>query len=137
MRPAVRNLLMDLEDANGLARIKFLIRDRGAKYAALIDEVLSSAGIATVLTGVRIPRMNAITERWVKTLRAELPGRSLNWNETRLRYAFREHERHCSSHRTRRSLAAPAPLKPDQLEHLVICRQDRIGEVIHEYRLAA
>jgi hypothetical protein len=35
-----------------------------------------------VLTGVRTPRMNAITERWVKTLRAELLDRMLSWNET-------------------------------------------------------
>ncbi len=49
---AVRNLLMDLEDTGNPARIRFLIRDRDAKYAALIDEILSSAGIAIVLTGV-------------------------------------------------------------------------------------
>jgi hypothetical protein len=35
-----------------------------------------------VLTGVRMPRMNAITERWVKTLRAELLDRTLIWNQT-------------------------------------------------------
>ena len=49
---AIRNLLMDLEDSGHLARIKFLIRDRDAKYPALIDKILDTAGIATVLTGV-------------------------------------------------------------------------------------
>jgi hypothetical protein len=38
-------------------------------------------GITTVLTGVRMPRMNAIMERWVKTLRTELLDRMLIWNE--------------------------------------------------------
>ena len=76
---AIRNLLMDLEDAGSLARVRFLIRDRDAKYPALIGEILSTAGIATVLTGVRMPRMNAITERWVKTLRTELLDRTLIW----------------------------------------------------------
>lgn len=70
---AIRNLLMDIEDAERLAPIKFLIHDRDAKYPALIDEILAGVGTTTVLTGVRMPRMNAIAERWVKTLRAELP----------------------------------------------------------------
>jgi transposase InsO family protein len=108
---AIRNLLMDLEDGGSVARVRFLIRDRDAKYPALIDEILGSAGITTVLTGVRMPRMNAIIERWVKTLRAELLDRTLIWNETHLRHALREYERHYNLHRTHRSLAAAAPLR--------------------------
>jgi hypothetical protein len=52
---------MELEDAGNLARVRFLIRDRDAKYPALVDEILSSVGITTVLAGIRMPRMNAIT----------------------------------------------------------------------------
>jgi hypothetical protein len=37
--------------------------DRDAKYPALFDEALADAGIAVVLTGTRIPRMNAVMER--------------------------------------------------------------------------
>jgi transposase InsO family protein len=88
--------------------------------------------------------MNAITERWVKTLRAELLDRMLIWNGAHLRYALREYERHYNLHRTHRSLAAAAPLKtrPEALEaertdHLTVRRQDRLGGVIHEYRSAA
>jgi hypothetical protein len=44
---AVRNLLMDLEDAGNLARVRFLIHDRDAKYPALIDEILSGARVTT------------------------------------------------------------------------------------------
>ena len=75
---AIRNLVMDLEDAGSLTGVRFLIRDREAKYPALINEILSSVGIATVLTGIRMPRMNSITERWVKTLRSELLDRTLD-----------------------------------------------------------
>jgi transposase InsO family protein len=110
----------------------------------LIDKILSSAGIATVETGVRMPRMNSIIERWVKTLRAELLDRTLIWNQTHLRHALREYERHYNEHRTHRSLAAAAPLRarpqplvPDQIGRLTIDRQDRLGGVIHEYRHAA
>jgi transposase InsO family protein len=47
-----------------------VIRDRDAKYPDVIDAVLRDVGIITVLTGVRVPRMNAITERWAKSLRS-------------------------------------------------------------------
>jgi transposase len=141
---AVCNLLMDLEDTGNLARVGFLIRDRDAKYPALLDAILSGADISTVLTGVRMPRMNAIAERWVKTLRAELLDRMLILNKAHLRHALREYERHYNLHRTHRSLAAaaplrarPQPLEPDRLERLAIRRRDRLGGVLHEYQHAA
>ncbi|MEV6605804.1 integrase core domain-containing protein [Kutzneria sp. NPDC051319] len=141
---AVRNLLMDLEDAGSLTQIRFLIRDRDAKYPTLIGEILSEVGITTVLTAVRTPRMNSIMERWVKTLRTELLDRMLIWNEAHLRHALHEYQRHYNVHRTHRSLAAAAPLQapPEALEaeridRLTVRRQDRLGGVIHEYRSAA
>lgn len=144
MTQTVRNLLMDLKDAVDLARVRFLIRDRDAKYPTLIDQILSGTGITTVLTGIRMPRMNAITERWMKTLRTELLDRMLTWNQIHLRHALREYDRHYNLHRAHRSLAAevppasPAPpLEPDQLERLAIRWKDRLGGVIHEHGHAA
>ena len=55
---AARNLVMDLEDAGSRAR--FLIHDRDGKFPALFDDVLTDAGIEIVLSGVQMPRMNAI-----------------------------------------------------------------------------
>jgi transposase InsO family protein len=68
-----RNLVMDIEDAG--CRIKYLIRDRDGKYPALFDTILAEAGIQIVLTGVQVPRMNAVMERWVRTCRRELLDR--------------------------------------------------------------
>jgi transposase len=131
---AVRNRLMDLEDTGNLPRVRFLIRDRDAKYPAPLDTILGGTGISTILTSVRTPRMNAITEPWVKTLRTELLDRMLIWNEAHLRHALREYERHYNLHRTHRSLAAaaplrarPQPLEPDRIERLAIRRRDRLA----------
>ncbi|MGW1871201.1 integrase core domain-containing protein [Streptomyces mauvecolor] len=139
----IRNLVMDLDDAG--AKVRLLIRDRDAKYPALIDEVLADADIQTVLSAVRVPRMNSIMERWVLSLRHELLDRTLIWNEQHLRHVLGEYERHFNEHRTHRSLQAAAPLRalpepitqPERITCLDIRRRDRLGGVIHEYQHAA
>jgi len=45
-----------------------------------------------VLGGVRMPRMNAVMERWVRTCRHELLDRALIWNRRHLLRALREFE---------------------------------------------
>ena len=55
---------MDLEDAGSRAR--FLIRDRDGKFPGLCDAILADAGIKVVLSGIQMPRMNAVMERWVR-----------------------------------------------------------------------
>ncbi|PRY40538.1 transposase [Umezawaea tangerina] len=60
--------------------MRFLIRDRDGKFPTLFDAVLADAGIQIVLSGVRIPRMNAIMERWIRSYRHELLDRTLIWN---------------------------------------------------------
>jgi hypothetical protein len=66
---------MDLHDAGSTAR--YLIRDRDGKFPALFDAVVADSGITVVRSGVQIPRMNAIMERWVRTCRRELLDRTL------------------------------------------------------------
>jgi putative transposase len=63
---AAGNLVMDLQDAG--SNVRYLIRDRDGKYRALFDMILADAGIKVVRSGVQVPRMNAIMERWVRTL---------------------------------------------------------------------
>ncbi|MCT9114310.1 hypothetical protein N4G69_54445, partial [Streptomyces mirabilis] len=37
------------------------------RYPAAFDAVLQAEGIEVVQTGVRMPRMNAVMERWVRS----------------------------------------------------------------------
>ena len=105
--------------------------------------VLADAGIQVVLTGVRMPRMNAIMERWVQTCRRKLLDRTLIWNQHHLLHALREFEAFYNEHRPHRSLngaplrPAPEPLtEPSRLDQLDISRRDRLGGVLHEYQHA-
>jgi hypothetical protein len=84
---AAKNLV---EDAD--CRVGFLIRDRDGKFPALFDAVLKDAGIEVVLSGVQMPRMNSIMERWVQTCRHQLLDRTLIWNQRHLLHALREFE---------------------------------------------
>ena len=57
--------------------MKYLIRDRDGKYPALFDAIPADAGTTVMLSGVRMPRMNSIMERWVQACRHELLERAL------------------------------------------------------------
>ncbi|WP_322974013.1 integrase core domain-containing protein [Actinacidiphila oryziradicis] len=107
MTKLARNMVMDLPDTG--ARVKFLIRDRDIRYPAAFDAVLQAEGIKVVQTGVRMPSMNAIMERWVRSCRTELLDRTLVWNQARLLHALREYESFYNEHRPHRSLASAAP----------------------------
>ncbi|ADI04286.1 integrase [Streptomyces bingchenggensis BCW-1] len=134
---------MDLHDAN--ARAKYLIRDRDPRYPAAFDAPLQAEGIKVIQTGVRIPRTNATTERWVRSCRAEFPDRTLMRNETHLLHALREYEQFYNDHRPHRSLKGAAPLRPlpapvvqpDRLAHLDVRRRDRLSGILHEHHHVA
>jgi putative transposase len=140
---AVRNLAMDLKDAG--CRTRLLIRDRDGKYPTLFDQVLTDTGIQVVLTGVQMPRMNAIMERWIQSRRHELLDRMLIWNQTHLLHALRQYERHHNAHRPHRGIANARPLQPlpepitdpARITQLDIRRHDHLGGIIHEYQHAA
>jgi transposase len=138
-----RNLVMDLQDAGSTAR--YLIRDRDGKYPILFDAILADSGITVVRSGVQMPRMNAIMERWVRTCRAELLDRTLIWNQGHLARALREYEDFYNAHRPHQGMANARPLAPlpepisdqDELTQLRIRRRDRLGGLLHEYQHAA
>jgi hypothetical protein len=140
---AARNLTMDLENIGSRAR--FMIRDRDSKFGGGFDAVLADAGIRVVLTGVQMPRMNAITERRIQTCRRELLDRTLIWNQRHLIHALREFERFYNTHQPHQGIHNDRPLRtlpvpiadPVRIARLNIRRHDRLGGILHEYQHAA
>jgi Integrase core domain len=93
-----RNLLMNFGDrADG---VKFLIRDRDAKFTA----VFAAVGLRIIKSPVRAPRANAIAERWVGSARRECLDRILVTGERHLRLVLDEYTEHYNSHRPHQSL---------------------------------
>ena len=139
MTQQARNLLMNLEDhADGL---KFLIRDRDAKFTAAFDAVFTAAGVRIIKTPVRAPRANAIAERWVGSARRECLDRMLITGERHLRLVLGEYADHYNTHRPHRTLQQNPPAgrahPPAEVTGMRVLRRDRLGGLIHEYAQVA
>ena len=107
--------------------------------------MLADLGISVVLSGVRMPRMNAVTKRWVQTCRRELLDRTLIWHQRHLLHALREFECFYNEHRPHQGIANARPLRPlpvaltdvSDVTRLHIHRRDRLGGILHDYEHAA
>ncbi|HEY5025217.1 MAG TPA: integrase core domain-containing protein [Acidimicrobiales bacterium] len=138
----VHNLTMVLAERTHVVR--FLVRERDAKFTASFDEVFRSERIGIIRTPVRAPRANAFAERFVGTIRRECLDRMLISHRGQLEFVLREYVDHYNTHRPHRSLdqasrlsvsAVAAPTSPADAAQLR--RTDRLGGLIHEYELAA
>ena len=93
-----------------------------------------------VLTAPQAPRMNAITERWVGSVRQEILDRILIINERHLRKVLTGYETYFNGHRPHRALNQASPLRalPDPVDaDLKVIRRDRLGGLLHEYSQVA
>ena len=134
-----RNLLMNLENHAG--GLKFLIRDRDAKFPTAFDAVFIATGVRIIKTPVRAPRVNAIAERWIASARHECLDRMLITGERHLRLVLGEYIDHYNTHRPHRALqqSPPAgrPHPPALGANVRVLRRDRLGGLIREYSQVA
>jgi putative transposase len=134
-----RNLLMNLD--GHADSLKFLIRDRDAKFTAAFDAALTAASVRIIKTPVRAPRANAIAERWVGSARRECLDRMLIAGERHLRLVLGEYTDHYNSHRPHRALHQSPPAgrrhQPALGANVRVLRRDRLGGLIHEYSQVA
>ena len=137
-----RNLLMDLGER--AARFRFLVRDRAGQFTEAFDAVLSDAGIEVVKIPSRSPRANVFSERWVRTVRAEVTDRMLIAGPRHLRAVLDEYAAHCNRHRPHRgrnlrppdchdiTMAATSDLAAARIQ-----RRRVLGGLINDYERAA
>jgi len=131
--------MMDLQDAGG--RVRFLIRDRDARFTPAFDAVFTCLDADVIKIPVRVPVANAICERFVASIRRELLDRILIVNATHARTVLGEYEAHFNTHRPHRSPGQAAPLRalPPVPAHpnTAVTRHDRLGGLLHEYAQVA
>jgi putative transposase len=102
-----RNLAMSLDER--FEDIKFLVRDRGSNFTASFDAVFQDSGIRILRTAIQVPRMNAICERLVGTLRREILDRVLITGEAHLRAVLTEYQVHYNTARPHQGIAQRVP----------------------------
>ena len=136
-----RNLAMVMEDR--VHPVKFLIRDRDAKFTSGFDEVFRSEGIRIIHTPIRAPRANAFAERFVGTIRRECLDRMLILGHRHLERVLAEYVVHYNCHRPHRALGQQSPLNVEppppisDPEPRNLRRSDAVFGLTHEYRLVA
>jgi putative transposase len=135
-----RNLALDLGERFG--DFRFLIRDRGSNFTASFDAVFQAAGTTILRTAVQAPRMNAICERLIGTLRRELLDRTLILNQAHLRAVLAEYQEHYNTARPHQGIGqrgpAPAPrVTAADPRTRQILRKPVLSGLINEYEPAA
>ena len=125
-----------------LQGIRFVIRDRDAKFSGPFAEVFRTEGVNVVKTPMRAPRANAFAERWVRTVRAERMDWILVFGRRHLERVLQTYIAHYNARRPHRGLGLKTPerlpdraLRPDG--RAPVHRRDVLGGLIHEYDLAA
>jgi transposase len=134
-----RNLMMDLDDEPTFG-MRFLLRDRDAKYCRSFDAVFAADGMKVVLTPYRSPQANGHIERLIGGVRREVLDHVLILHRRHLLDVLRGYVAHHNSHRPHRGLglrrphdvydpvAGQGPARPEAIK-----RRGILGGLIHEY----
>jgi transposase InsO family protein len=85
-------------------RVRFLVRDRDAKFCRGFDEVFRAEGAELLVTPVQAPNANAYAERWIRTVRAECLDWLLIVGRGHLEQVLRRYVEHSNRHRPYRAL---------------------------------
>lgn len=90
-------------------RPRYLIRDNDSKYGAAFTRLAEASGITVLRTPVRAPRANAITERFLRSVRGECLDHLLLLGEAHLRRALGEYVAYFNRDRPHQGLGQRVP----------------------------
>jgi putative transposase len=134
-----RNLVMDLD--SHLPAIRFVVRDRDAKFCGLFDTLLRAEGMRVIRTPIRAPNANAHAERVIETIRIECLDWTLILGRRHLDRTLRTYVDHYNRQRPHRALGLASPLAetlvPVPVSTHAVRRRDLLDGLIHEYHAAA
>src|SRR6266516_2018773 len=118
------------------------IVERDFKLTNAFDAFLHEEGITVLRTPIAAPKAKAHAERWVGSVRRECLDRILIVSQRHLERVLRQYVAHHNTHRPHRALnqqppiPKPIPIRtPPGDDH--VRRRDRLGGLVHEYKLAA
>ena len=120
-----------------LEDIRFLIRDRDAKFSRSFDEIFRTEGARVIKTPIRAPNANAFSERSIRTIRAEVTDRVLVLGPSHLDRLLARFAEHYNSHRPHRGIELASPdtigILPEVVEIADVRRRRAVAGLINEY----
>jgi transposase InsO family protein len=132
-----RNLAIE----DRLSGIRFLLRDRDAKFSGRFDEVFRTEGVRIIRTPIRAPRANAFAERFVRTVRSECLDHMLFYGRRHLERVLATYVSHYTEERPHRGLRLMTPSGRRSIVRTGATAQVRrryvLGGLIHEYQWEA
>jgi putative transposase len=135
-----RNLRLVLGERG--RQLRFLVRDRDAKFTRAFDDVFHSDHAEVLITPVQAPNANVYAERSICTVRAECLDWLLIVGRGHLEQVLRLYLEHYNGHRPHRALQLESPDAPtgpivisDNPRRVL--RRDRLNGLLHEYHRQA
>jgi putative transposase len=92
MRQVARNLTM--EEWGVLKPGQYLMHDRDTKFCAAFKQFLDDAGVKRLPLPAKSPNLNAIAERWIRSVKEEALSKLILFGEQSLWYGLREYVAH-------------------------------------------
>ena len=132
MKQMARNLTM--ADAGFLDGTRYLLHDRDSKFCCSFEQILRWAGVTPVKLPAQSPNLNAIAERFVRSVKSECLSKLLLFGEGALRRALSEYVQHYHTERNHQGKGNQIlfPENQSQSGGLVACKQ-RLGGVLKFY----
>jgi putative transposase len=148
--PSAAWTLQQLREAVGYEdRYKFLIHDRDSIFASQLDESIQALGIRVVKSAPSVPKMNAICERAIGTIRRECLDWLIPLSESHLRFILKSWIGHHNCGRPHVALGPGVPDPPVNAEVVpepssqhrrgesyAVRPESVMGGLHHEYSLA-
>jgi transposase InsO family protein len=88
---------------------KFFIRDHDDTFGAVFDRVARGSGMRVIQTAVHAPNMNAVMERFLRSVRTEVLDQVLVFDERRLERVLREYVKFFNGARPHQGLGQRIP----------------------------
>jgi putative transposase len=137
MMQMARNLT-DVEDPF-LRHTRFLIMDRDTKYSAAFRAALTRERIESIRLPPRSPNLNAYTERFMRSVKAECTGRMVFFSRSSLERALTHYVAHYYQERNHQELENRLLKRSDRPIHLAdrVERRERLGGMLNFYHREA
>jgi len=134
MAQVARNLTAE---GDGFLRGKrFLILDRDSKFTDQFCEILANAGVEIVRTAYQAPDMNAIAERWVKSVKTECLDRIILFGQHHLERALHEYISHYLAERPHQGIGNELIDGVRSTGDGEVVVRERLGGRLNSYRRA-